>query len=290
METEDNSPASELVLQAIDAVALPDSVRAAWTGRPPEPAPGQLWRALWGDVARFVLVLKVERATAEVAPVTLDVELATDDAYLLDAEVSDLGVPVAVWLGLRAAVASRVLERFAGVVHIDVNAVKKEKSGRPVASVLDERAMERAVLEDDMDELAAVPAVDASLQELLAPVGLDQLVALGVPTQLALALSRGLRPLTPELAAKIAPVASATPEALLRANPPLPDDVARALDSPESRELVSRLAEHQAVAEADARRMAGYGVYALAARETGRGDVDWSARIAAYVSALLDDE
>ncbi len=36
--------------------------------------------------------------------------------------------------------------------------------------------------------------------------------------------------------------------------------------------------------------MAGYGVYALAARETGRGDVDWSARIAAYVSALLDDE
>jgi plasmid maintenance system antidote protein VapI len=271
-------------------LSVPPSVRAAWFGARPDLTPGQLWRARWEDVSVFVVVLRTEGSSVDVAPVSLDVELATDSAVLLEPGETDFDVPVAVWLELRAAVPERVLEQYAGTVHLAVDALRKAPQGRPVLTPLDDRAMEVAVLGDDMDELAAAPAHDATLQELLAPVGLQQLVELGVPTQLALALSRGLRPLTPELAAKIAPVAGVTPETLLRANPPLSADVVRDLDSTEGRELVSRLASHRGVPEADARLMAGYGAYALAARETGRGDVDWTARIAAYVTAVLDDE
>lgn len=271
-------------------LSVPPSVRAAWFGARPDPAPGQLWRARWEDVSIFVVVLRTEGSSVDVAPVSLDVELATDSAVLLEPGETDFDVPVAVWLELRAAVPERVLEQYAGTVHLAVDALRKAPQGRPVLTPQDDRAMEVAVLGDDMDELAAAPAHGATLQELLAPVGLQQLVGLGVPTQLALALSRGLRLLTPELAAKIAPVAGTTPEALLRANPPLPADVLRDLDSAEGRELVSRLAAHRDIPEADARLMAGYGAYALAARETGRGHVDWTARIAAYVTAVLDDD
>lgn len=272
------------------ALELPAAVRAACTGAAPAPAPRQLWRAHWKDVSRLVVVLRAKAATAEVAPVSVDVELATDYAVLLRSAETDFDVPVAVWLGLRAAVPVRVLEQYAGTVHLGIGALLKAPQGRPVVTPLDDRAMEVAVLGDDMDDLAAAPAADATLQELLSGVALQQLVDVGVSTQLALALSRGLRPLTPELAARVAPLIGATPEVLLRANPPLPAEVVRDLDSEPVRELVSELAARRGMPEDDARLMAGYGGYALAARETGAGSVDWAARISAYARGLLGDE
>lgn len=199
-------------------------------------------------------------------------------------------MPVAVWLGLKAVVPVRVLAQYAGSVHLAVDSLRKAPQGRPVLTPLDERAMEAAVLGDDMDELSAVPAADATLQELLSKVTIKQLAELQIPTPHALALSRGLRPLTPEQAAKVAPLAATTPEALLRANPPLPAEVLRDLAAAEVEGLVSQLAGQRGISEDDARLMAGYGAYALAARETGHGSVDWSARIVAYVRALLGDE
>ncbi|WP_143780667.1 hypothetical protein [Ornithinimicrobium sp. CNJ-824] len=221
---------------------------------------------------------------------SVDVELATDDAVLLEASESDFDVPVAVWLGLRAAVPLRVLERYAGTMHLNIAALLRAPQGRPVLTPLDDRTLEVAILGDDMDDLATAPAADATLQDLLRGVALQELVNVGVPTQMALALSRGLRPLTPELAAKVAPLTRATPEMLLRANPPLPTEVVRDLDSEPVRALVSELARRRGISEVDARLMAGYGGYALAARETGAGSVDWVARIAAYVRGLLGDE
>lgn len=290
MRLEDDSPASELVLQAIRAAVLPDAVRSAWAGVRPTPAPAQLWRAQWDEVARFVVVLHTEGLMAEVAPVSLDVELATEDAFLLDAGETDFDVPVAVWLGLKAVVPVRVLAQYAGSVHLAVDSLRKAPQGRPMLSPLDERAMEAAVLGDDMDELALVPATDATLQEILSKVTIKQLVEVQIPTPHALALSRGLRPLTPEQAARVAPLAGMTPEALLRANPPLPAEVLRGLAAADVQGLVSQLAVQKGIPEDDARLLAGYGAYALAARETGPGSVDWSTRVVAYVRALLGDE
>ena len=73
----DTQPASDGGASA--ALVLPAAVRAAGARAAPTPAPGQLWRAHWEDVALFVVVLRTEAAAAEVAPVSLDVELATDD-------------------------------------------------------------------------------------------------------------------------------------------------------------------------------------------------------------------
>ncbi len=272
------------------ALELPPAVSAAWTAGAPMAAPGQLWRAHWEEVSRFVVVLRTDGVTAEVAPVSLDVELATDGAVLLEPGETDFDVPIAVWLGLRATIPMRVLEQHAGSVHLDVDALRKAPQGRPVLTPLDDRAMEVAVLGDDMDELAAAPAADATLQDLLGGLELKQLVELGVPTPHALALSRGLRPITPELAARVAFLARTTPDALLRANPPLPAEVIRDLDAVHVRDLVAQLAAQRGIPEVDARLMAGYGAYALAARETGSGGVDWSARIVAYLRALLGDD
>jgi hypothetical protein len=276
--------------RAAAGVSVPDAVRAAWSGARPEPEPGQLWRALWDEVARFVVVLHVDEGSADVAPVTVDPELATDDAHLLDAGETAFGVPVAVWLGLHAPVPVRVLDRPVGSVHIAVDALRKAPQGRPILTPLDERAMEEAVLQDDMDELAAVPAADATLQDLLSSVTVEAMKTFGFPPPLALALRRGLRALTPEQAQTLAPLAKTTPAALLRANPPLPVDLVRDLDDPASREWVVRLAARQGEGEQAARLAAGYGAYALAARETGKGSIDWKSRIARYVQAILGDQ
>jgi hypothetical protein len=276
--------------RAAAGVTIPDAVRAAWSGAPPEPEPGQLWRALWDEVARFVVILRVDGNSADVAPVTVDPELATDDAHLLDAGETPFGVPVAVWLGLHERVPLRVLDRPAGSVYIAIDALNKAPQGRPVVTPLDDRAMEQAVLQDDMKELAAVPAADATLQNLLSSVTVEAMNTAGFSPPLALALRRGLRALTPEQAQTLAPIAGTTPEALLRANPPLPVDLIRDLDDPASREWVIRLAARQGEGEQAARLAAGYGAYALAARETGKGGIDWKSRIARYVQAILGDE
>lgn len=274
----------------LGGVSVPDAVRVAWSGSRPAPEPGHLWRAVWDEVARYVVVLHVDPATAEVAPVTLDPELATDDAYLLDAGESDFDVPIAVWLGLRATVPLRVLDRSAGRVHLAVEAIRKSPQGRPVATPLDERALEGAVLRDDMDELAAAPPSEATLPDLLASVTVEAMTAAGVAPQLALAVRRGLRPVTPEQAQTLAPLAGTTPDALLRANPPLPDDLVRALDDDQGRAWVARLAAHLPTDAESARLSVGYGAYTLAARETVKGSIDWAARISRYVQAIVGDE
>lgn len=281
----DRQSASEGGLAA--AFELPPAVLAAWRGRAPAVAPGQLWRASWEEVSRFVAVLRTEGAMVEAAPVSLDVELATDDAVLLELGETDFDVPVAVWLGLKATVPARVLDQYAGSVHLAVDALRKAPQGRPVLTPLDDRAMEVAVLGDDMDELAAAPATDPRLQDLLKDVTIKQLVELEIPTPHALALSRGLRPLTPEEAMRVAPLVGTTPEVLLRANPPLPAELLHDLDTADVRELVAQLASQREIPPEDARLTAGYGAYALAARQTGTGGPDWASRIVAYLRAHL---
>lgn len=270
------------------ALVVPDAVREAWQSGQQAPAAGQVRRAVWGDVARFVVVLNAEGAYAEVAPLSLEPELASDEAYLLEPGESDLGVQAAVWLGLKKTVPVRVLERFAGAVNIPLDSLRKLPPGTPIESVFDPRADERAVLADDMDELAEAPTAAPSLKGLLAGVAGADMRAAGFAPQLALALRRGQQPLTPEQAELLAPLAGVTAEELLEANPALPSDLVADLDSVEGRRWVAALAEERSLTEADARRNVGYGAYALAAREQ-RGRTVWIDRIEHYVRSRLTD-
>jgi hypothetical protein len=156
--------------QGRSMLSLPEAVSAAWVADLPALAAGQIWRACRDDVARFVLVLVVEPPARPygqrqslppttdrpilVAPVTLDMELATEDAFLLGADDSDFAVPIAVWLPLRRYIPRHVMDRCAGNLHIPTPAVRQAPTGSPLVSVLEDRAMEFAVIADDMDELA----------------------------------------------------------------------------------------------------------------------------------------
>jgi hypothetical protein len=288
MEEYQNESAGDRLLLALQAAQLPEAVRAAWSAEPPRPDLGQFWRASHDQVARFVLVVGIDGDAVDVAPVTLDIERTTDDALLLEADDSDLDVPLAVWLPLRRSVARHLLDRYTGNLHMAVDAVRKSPTGRPVVSVLEASAMERAVLEDDMDELAAAGASAPSLAELISEIPLSDLQHLGFPTPLILQLRRGLRAVTDDEAGRLAPLAGVSPAALLEANPPLPQELVRSLDSPAGRELIAEFKRSVGPDQyQDARRAVGYGAFALAARETDRGDIDWLARIRRYVQAVL---
>jgi hypothetical protein len=282
-----HEPVSDRLLHVLEGLRLPAAVEAAWTSPPPAPAPGQFWRAVHDEVARFVLILAADGEMADVAPVTLDTELTTDEAFIADAAVTDLAVPLAVWLPLRRPVPRQVLERYAGDLHMSVDAVRKLPTGRPLISVLEDRAMERAVLEDDMNDLAAAVPATATLAELLAEIPLPQLQAAGYPLPLVLQLRRGLRAVTDIEAERLAPLAGVSPGALLAANPPLPERLVRDLDSDEGRGLVEQYKSGRGESAERARLAVGYGAYALAARETDKGDVNWLARIQRYVQAVL---
>jgi hypothetical protein len=284
---DEDEPVADRLLQLLQGIRLPEAVETAWTSPPLVPRPGQLWRAVNDDVARFVLVLVAGDGMIDVAPVTLDVERTTDEAYIAEAGLSDLEVPVAVWLRLRRPVERLVLDRYVGNVRVAVDEIRNLPTGPPVTSVLEDRAMERAVLADDMDELSAASAARATLVEILAKVPLPEMQAAGFPVPLALQLRRGLRAVSEEQAERLAPLAGVSAATLLAANPPLPADLVRYLDSDVGRSFVEQYLEARGGETRLARLAVGYGAYALAARETDRDEIDWLARIQRYVQAVL---
>lgn len=279
-------PVDDRLLQLLEGVRLPAAVEAAWTSKPLVATPGQFWRTEHDQVARLVLVLRAEGDRVDIAPITLDPELTTDEAFIAEADLTDLQVPVAVWLPLRRAVSRKLLDRHIGDLHVPVDAIRRFPTGRPLLSPLEDRAMERAELEDDMDELSASAAAD-SLDDLLVNVSLPQLQAAGFPLPLVLQLRRGLRALSEEEAERLAPLAGVTPARLLTANPALPERLLRDLDSAVGRAFVEQYQRARGGDPEVARLSVGYGAYALAARETEKGDIDWLARIKRYVQVVL---
>lgn len=275
----------------IGALTLPaavqEAVRAAAV-----PAPGQLFRARWGEVSRFVLLVRAIDEAWIVAPVTLDPELATDEANLLGPEDTDFEVPVAVWLGLAASIPAIALERSVGQLRISMAELRRSPEGRRVRSPLDERAMERAILQDDLADLAAAVAPqERGLAELLDGLGLDALERVGIPTAEAYVLLRGERPVTRQEAELLAPHAGVQAAELMAAGPRLSEEVVRrVLEHEEVAPLVRRLAEREARSAAEAGAPALHTAYALAARETGTGDIDLVARMVQYLKAVLGDE
>lgn len=147
------------VLEAIRAADRPDA----------GPRPGELWRvrAVDGHSAALVVVRTVEGAGIEAAPVTFDVEFADDTTTVVGADVSPLGIDLAI----HAAAASifdrdDFIDRF-GRLEGD------GATGPPIVSPLDERAEFAASLlwtapsDDDDDEWWPVDMVSGELGELL---------------------------------------------------------------------------------------------------------------------------
>jgi len=292
---------------AAGSARLLAAVRAAEAAATvPDPAPGQLWRAAWDEIAQLVLVIEVSRpGTAVVAPVTIDPPAADDTSVVLDADVTVLDHVATVWGEIAAPVPLRVFDLLIGAVAAAVaTAVEQVAAGHrtvlpagvrvgdPVTSPFDPAAEVRAELSDDLERLgAALWALAGSdtaqtLRDLLGKsLDLSALqVALGLDLPAVIGIVMGKRPVTPEQAAAVAAVTGLAAEQVLAAVSPLPVELVSELDHPRWRTAL-RTRRQPGQSEAAARLTVAYGVLALAARQTGQTSApSWPQRVRQYLA------
>ena len=293
MSDTEGTPTSRL-REALAAATLPAPVRRAWNAPPPTPTPGQIWRARWGPLTQLLVILEAPSRSVRAAPVTLDVDAADDSAVTLPSSGSELGVPLVVWLGDATSLSLRVLDHFLGALAITSQSLLKADRGRPVLSPADERLVHRARLQDSLEVLLAArwaPEGNGNLKALLGTSDPKRLArVLNVPDRVVIALRRGTRPLTPEQAERLTSVVHQPIEALLAANPPLPEDLVADLDHPAYRAKVVALAQQRGIEEAQAWLTAGFSVAAVAHRQTEGDAPTWGDRLDHYFAVVLGED
>jgi hypothetical protein len=287
------TPAARL-RAALIAATLPATVRRAWTDQPPTPAPGQIWRARWGSATLLLLVLEASRRSVRAVPVTLDVDGADETAAVLSPESSELRSSLVVWLDDATLLPPRVLDRYLGSLTVDPGELSAADRGRSVFTDADERAVQRARLQDILDGFVAArwaPEGPGNLKELLGAADVKDLAqALQEPPRTVIALRRGKAALTPDQAERLAPVIHLPVETLLAANPPLPEDLVADLDHPAYRAKVVSLAERRGIDEKQAWLTAGFAVAAVAHRQTEGEKPAWTDRLDQYFALVLDEQ
>lgn len=284
------------VASAIAATRLSEATRAIWASAPPEPSPGQVWRARWESSALLVLLVEVQRATVLACPITSDVAGSNSSAFVVPETRSSLQTPLVTWVELRRQLPVRVLDRCLGEMQSEVvEAVaanthdERLPRGRLAVHGTDPSLQEQARLEDRLDELAAAawaPVGIGGLKDLFDATGvsLAQVRQLpGVPDGDALSVRRGDRPLdAPQIEALVART-GVTADRWWEANPQLPEALIAALDRPAARAKVVALAAEGRRSEIAAWRSVAYDVFSLAARQTGEAtEPNWEGRLGQY--------
>lgn len=289
---------------AVSGGSLADARRAHAT---PTPSQGDLWRARWNDQAGVLLILDHttparsgqtagphvgEPGVVHVAAVTLDND-ADETAMVASSATNTLHLDLTVWVHDDATVPVRVLDYKLGELTANLTDLPP---GTVAWGHADPRNIIRARQRDLLDLFAEAewaPRGTSDLDLVAVLKGADPravAAALGsVPR--AAALRRGQVDLTGAEAERLAEVLRVPAVTLLAATqPPLPEELVTAMDSPEVRLLVDRLAARRNQDEIETWRTAAYGVQALAAREHDRRDIRWTARISAYFDAHLGEQ
>jgi hypothetical protein len=275
---------------------------------------GQVWRARWNGAVVLVLVLDVGDRDVRAVPLTLDPPAEDESCLVLDGQRSVFGVDVTVWAGMVQTVPVRVLDQVLDAWDSDLvgctRAVAQGRPGDPAAgmragsapgSLFEDSVALRAELEDDLAELQAAPGLasaagvspaQGSLAVLLGgrPDIAELTKALGKPQSQVMAILRGKRLLEPEDIASLARATGLSQEEIADTVQPLPEDLVEAVEHPRWRPVMTHLAKHGAGGEAQARLRAGYGAFALAARETGGSSPDWDARLKQFLAGQVQGE
>lgn len=189
----------------------------------PEPEAGQLWRAVWQEVACLVVTLE-PAAGRKVAVVPATVDDPGDDRTV--AAETSTGFSPLVWAGLSAEIKLFTLEHriadltpdsFAAV--LDAVAGKAPPRWAPIDDVLDDRALIRAELIDELQVLVeaewlrpvADPISPPIASASTAPPPSQVARILGTTPGDARRLLRGLREPTPAEAERLTALLGAPP-------------------------------------------------------------------------------
>jgi hypothetical protein len=271
-------------------------------------APGQIWRAAWGDVSVLVLVCDVKDTDIGAIPVTLDPGAEDAQAVVLEPASTVFAIETTFWAGLRTTLPLRVLDEIIDELPADLNEwIRSPKTGwaeanptnarigHPPLTAFDSSTTLRAAIEDDLTWLQASPglpvAANAGTTRTLASVLgkgvnlhalVDGLRHLGLDQPAVMSLLRGKRPVTPDEADVIARITDVDPTLVAEAVQPLPAAFVAEVDHPRWRPTWRERAQRDSSDETSARLKASYEMYALAARQTGNRTPDWPARLAQF--------
>jgi len=269
---------------------------------------GQVWRARWEEVTSLLLVLAVEGREVHAAPVTIDPPAEDEHSLVVDDVATAFGVETTVWAGLDSRMPIRVLDRLIDVWNDDLvqwteDAVQDRfnlvpagaRRGGEIRSELHPTALLRAELADDLEWLRQAPglpvevagAAQRNLASLLgANVDLKSLCsALGLSQPEVMSLLRGQFPVTQEQVGVIARVTGLPGEDVADTTiPRFPLGLAMTIEHPRWRSTWTQRAQRMGVSEAEARTSGGYGVFSMAARETGSDGPNWDERLRQFLA------
>jgi hypothetical protein len=234
-----------------------------------------------------VLILDMSDDNITVSPVT-EPESGDDGTVVLPADHSPLaGVAFHIWLGLRADLPQRVLDRRLGPVgSLFRQGLGETTAGEfpPITSPLDNRSEIRADLEDRLEVLA-----EAEWQPMLGVTSIRELVgvppgdfakAINILPGDAVNIFDRRRPLSPEEADRTAAAFELeVTEVIAAATPVVPAEVISLFDHPRRSRRVHRLAQDSGVTEPEIMRQITAPMLEMAARTTGYAPPDWEALI-----------
>lgn len=276
----------------MDADSLLDRLnRLTWPAAAldqPEPAPGQLWRAEWGNSACLVLIF------GEPSDRTVPVLVATSDHIGDDravAAIADNDMEPAVWAGIAASVMTFTLEhRIADLTGESLKKVAAVAAGEqagdwaPITSDLDDRVLVRAEVTERLQILSSAewlptPSNSPTLAELASDAGISvgQVAEhLGITPGAARRLLLGQQSPRTDQAGALEELIGSVPDTPVQFDAGL----VASLDQPEFRPALRLVAtqSHQGDEIAARREFAGQ-MMALAARPRERGSLTWAALI-----------
>lgn len=272
-------------------------------------APGEIWRAAWGDDSVLVFVTGFENADIEVIPVTLDPGAQDQHAMVLGPDATAFGVESTFWLDLHTTLPLRVFDEIVDQLPSAVTDVIASpthvagaaealgvRTGHAPSTPFDTSRTVRAEIEDDLQALRAAPRLPVAHDNDPAPrtlasilgkavdlrVLVDGLRHLGLDQPDVMSLLRGKRPVTPDEVEAIARLTRVDPKLIAQAVRPLPSGFVDEVDHPRWRQTWRTRAHRDDVDETSARLTVSYEMYARAARQTGSSAPDWSARLAQF--------
>lgn len=308
-------PPSSHIVQRFNALMsqMPEPFSGADENDTPDPQPGQFWTARWNDLSTAVLLLSSPGArTVSMSIVTFDPDLADDHSYVLPAEATDLNTSAVAWTADAQRAPLAVLDTYLGRIAQSPGSGKSHavaqwiatagEQGSPFTRPSDSRAIFRASLRDDLEELVqaswlTAPTAASSTTRVSERSPTELADELGISIPEALSMKRGTTVPTAEQMAMFADLQAAAADASpsLAHSVSLPEAVIDLFDLPRYRQKVAKLAKLRDLDENVARQAFAYNVFSTAARNTGDDRSDeagrelWRQRVEQFFAVQLEE-